>query len=783
MTLYLQALRSIWRQKHIYAACVLLMALGVSIYVAFNQLYTNLSAAQAAMYTEQRFADAFATVRSIPLADAEGLAQLDGISEVQARVTIDARVDTGSNERVSTLRLNSYDPADSARLNDFKLEEGAAVAGSLLLGSSYAKANGIAAGDELELIIGSRQATLPVSGIILSPEYIYAIPDAAQLLPDDKAFGFAFLDAALLGQLTGMAGAANNLSFKLDPGADFSALKDALEDGLEPYGLTSLVERKDQASNTMLSSEIDGLGSMSTSMPMLFIIIAVVILYIMLKRIIEQERSQIGTLKAFGYSSWKILAHYLLYGVVTGAAGGVLGGGLGLAMTGGMTDMYLQYFNMPAIQVPPSPLILVAGFALSLAGGALGALMGARKIVSLPPAEAMRPYTPPMTGKDLLARVPALMHLLASHGVMALRNIGRNGFRSAFVVLGLAASFAICAFTSSYNDMFDAMLLDRFNKVEHFDVQVALRDIGRYDEVVDSAYALEGATQVEGMLEVPVELAKSNLKKTVLLTALEPTASLYRLYDSEAEAYVPLADDGLVLSQGTAADLKVRAGDVVDVKTAYTGDDVYPVRVAKVFNSGLGGGAYMSLEAFCELIGTQPAVNTALLRAEDTDAVKEALRSSGAVAGVTDQDESQSAVTEMFDTYSAMIYMMQLAGAAIALVIIVNTASVSLSERKREYATMRVLGMHPKEIVRIVGFEYWLLFVVSLPIGMALTRLFKESLSGVYDIESFTMPVTTKPASYLAALVLCAAAVFCSNLYVRRKIAKFDMVEVLKERE
>ncbi len=137
----------------------------------------------------------------------------------------------------------------------------------------------------------------------------------------------------------------------------------------------------------------------------------------------------------------------------------------------------------------------------------------------------------------------------------------------------------------------------------------------------------------------------------------------------------------------------------------------------------------------------------------------------------------------MIDTYAFMLTMMQAAGAGIAFAIITNTASISLSERKREYATMRVLGMHPREIGRVVSFEYWVLALPALPLGMGLTRMLKEALSGIIATEMFSFPVTTEPASYITSAAFCGMAVLLSNLLAGRKIARFDMVEVLKERE
>jgi putative ABC transport system permease protein len=163
--------------------------------------------------------------------------------------------------------------------------------------------------------------------------------------------------------------------------------------------------------------------------------------------------------------------------------------------------------------------------------------------------------------------------------------------------------------------------------------------------------------------------------------------------------------------------------------------------------------------------------------------VRRELLDSAAVAAITDQSQTLGVYEDLIDTYAALLYMMRLAGAGVAFAIITNTASISLSERKREYATMRVLGLHPREIARVVGFEYWVLFIPALPLGIWLTRMLKESLSDIIATEMFSFPVRTDPLSYVSAVVFCGLAVLLSNLLAGRRIARYDMVEVLKERE
>jgi putative ABC transport system permease protein len=366
---------------------------------------------------------------------------------------------------------------------------------------------------------------------------------------------------------------------------------------------------------------------------------------------------------------------------------------------------------------------------------------------------------------------------------MAVRNMSRTRFRSVFLVVGIAFSFALTALMGSFNELFDSMLMDQFKKVELYNVKVSLKAPAAADAALESGMRLPGVHRAEALLELPAKLRLEHLSEDVAMTALEADSQLFHLYDSERGTELSLPPGGLVLTDNLAGELKAKRGDILTVTTAYTGDDEYRLPVLGVFRSNLGRAAYITLDSLWETLESPRVLSALLLDAEDPNAVRQELEDAANVSAITDQGQTLRVYEDLIDAYAFMLYMMQLAGAGVAFAIITNTASISLSERKREYATMRVLGMHPREIGRVVAFEYWVLAALALPPGVGLTRLLKQGLSTIIRTEMFSFPVTTQPASYITAAVFCGLAVLLSNLLASRKIARFDMVEVLKERE
>ena len=190
-------------------------------------------------------------------------------------------------------------------------------------------------------------------------------------------------------------GAVDSISFTLDAGVTFDDVKEQIRVVLKPYRLHLLQPAKDQISNFMLTNEMTQLGSFATSAPFLFLGVSTVILWIMLKRMVEHQRTQIGMLKAAGYTAWEVLRHYLSFALFVGILGGVIGNLLGFWLAGYMTDMYRDYFTLPGLVNRFSGKYFLYAMALSVGFSVLAGWLGARSVLKLSPAVAMAPPAPP----------------------------------------------------------------------------------------------------------------------------------------------------------------------------------------------------------------------------------------------------------------------------------------------------------------------------------------------------------------------------------------------------
>jgi len=771
-----------WKNKRAYIACMFLIAVGIMMRTAMGVASDGLETAMLNFYEDYRLAHVWASVGAISPSDAERLRVIPGIAEVNARTKMEVRAELEDNNDMITLRLISFDPANELRLNDFQMTGGFAPEQpqEIALNHMFMIANEMEQGDPITLIVHGRTFIFEATGSFLAPEYVYIAPSFTDILPDNAGFGIAYITAEAMGNITGRHGVFNNLLFRLEDGYEFDDVRLALQDALQPYGLISLTEHADQLSYSFLDLEVTAIKGISVSMPMVFMAMAAVVLYLMMKRIIEQERMQIGTLKALGFSNAKVVFHYLCYGFIVGLVGGLIGFAMGAAMSGVYLEMFLEFFLLPELVQPLSPMYLVFALAVSLGTGLLGSLMGAARVIELIPADAMRPETPKPIKFDIIGKIKPLKLMLTSRGQMSLRGILRNPVRSGFVVIGVTFSFGLLCVFGSMEPLIDAMIYSQFVDQRLYNVRVTLTHPIAYEHAVEAAYGVSHVTQAEGLLEKPVSLTLGHLQLGTVITGIPADSELYRIFDTNRRTSYAPPSHGIMITNGLSDNLSAVAGDILYIESPFLSDGIY-VPVTQVIEQNLGSGAYMELSALSSLFGESAIATAIVFNTDNLSYVTDYFRNSEFTASIEDKDTTMRKYYEMMEPYMGLYTVMNIMGALVAFAIIYNTATISLSERKREYATLRVVGLSTDEVCEIMRFEYWVLGAMGMLIGAPFASGLMVAVNGMLDTTMFSMPTTLPTAAYITGVIGCSAAIMLSNFSAKRKIAKFDMVEVLKE--
>lgn len=785
MILFKKAIRSMLRHKRAYLSCIILMAVGVWTYTTMNTALTEIDRGKENYYNEMRLGDAFATVTQIPRTAIAMLEEIEGIRQVDGRVVQTARVvQEGDVDDVVRLKLiSTVIGENNQRLNAY-LQTGNDLHNidDVIVGYDFYAAKGYEHGEALSLLVNQQVYTFKVQGYIYSPEYVYIVENEGELFSDTTKYNIAYIDENIMMSMTGMEGAYNDLSFALEEGTTYDDIKDALEASLESYGLITLFEKEDHLSYLMMEEEIKGGQSMSTTIPMAFVGMAAVVLYLMLRRVIEQDRTQIGILKAFGYSKSTILFHYIFYGLVTGILGAAVGLLTSYLTMGPYMDIYLAYYKLPIESVITDYSYFLIGGFWAIGGGALGAYFGAKHVVKLKPADAMRPNPPKVIKNDITKQVPMLKHLLTSRGIMAVRNIMRNKVRSGFVIIGITFSFSMIVMIGMMTGLMDSMFFNQFTNVLKYDAEIVLASSVPYEEGIQSALGLDEVNYAEGILKVGVMLHKGHEKYGTYIVGIKKDNYLYKIYDDDLLTNFQLSKDGVILGDKIAGNLDVGPGDTIYMRSGYFDEDI-EIFVTDVVTQAVAANAYMDLTMLSDLMGQKEMVSSIIIQSDQISNVREEFLYSDAVIKVEDKKKTLELFESLLGSYDTMMFVMQWLGAVLAFTIIYNTAAISMSERSREYATLRVLGLTISEVKEIMSFEYWVLCLLGILVGIPFARFLNVSLINSIDIEAFSWPANIPADAYIIGIIGCILAVAFSNWSTVKAIKNLNLVEVLKERE
>ena len=434
----LRDLRLMWSQVLTIA---LVVASGIGGFLITLSAVDSLALARDRFYATGQFADVFASVKRAPESLAQTLRTLPGVADVQTSTEMVVRVQIDGDPDPIIGQLIGVDARVPRRMNlitvrgrtagDEVLSPGRARSDGALpvwISETFVMAHGLKPGDRLSALINGKYRALVMTGVALSPEYIFA---ALGGLPDQRGFGVFWLDREALAAAYDMDGAFNRVAVKLAPGASERSVIDALQHQLARYGGREAFGRDQQTSHMMLNDEIKGQHVLGTVLPSIFLGVAAFLLNVVVSRLVATQREQIAALKALGYPNLTIAAHYLKMVLVIVAIGFALGLTLGHVVGGMLTDLYAEFFRFPEFSHRMAPWLVVTSLLLTVTTAVVGTLNAIGATVRLAPAEAMRPPAPGHYRRTLLERLGITRIPTAAR--MILRNMERRPWRSALV--------------------------------------------------------------------------------------------------------------------------------------------------------------------------------------------------------------------------------------------------------------------------------------------------------------------------------------------------------------
>lgn len=779
----LRDLRRIWMQC---IAIALVLGCGIMVMILSSGTQRSLEATRAEYYERNRFGDVFASLTRAPRGLLSQIAEIDGAARVEGRVVLTALVDLEGKPGPASALVISVPPSGEPVLNLPILRNGRMPQPDHLeevaVSEAFAEANGLGPGARFRAVLDGRMRTLRVTGVVISPEYIYTVGTGA-MEPDDENFGILWMSERAAAALTDLEGAFNDLSLTLARGADERAVIAALDRILAPYGGSGAHGRDRQASNVFIEGELKQLGAMATVLPPIFLLVSAVLVNLVLGRLVALDRAQIGLFKALGYPTRAIAAHYTKMTLGIGIAGVSLGWAFGWWLGHELTELYTQFFRFPRLIYRPAAAPLAISGALGMAAVVLGGLRAVRAATRLAPAVAMAPAAPPVYHRGWLDRLGGCLGLRQT-SMMILRSLFRWPGRAAVTLFGVTGSVAVLVASFFTFDAIELMMEELFERANRQHATITLTDPVNARATLD-ALSLPGVIASEGVYAAPVRLVAGTASRLVTLQGREAGARLARLLDPEGNP-VAVPGSGLVLAEGLAERLNLRPGDLVRLDLLSAPRGSWEIPVAAVIRQSLGQDAYIDGETFFRLIGQAPQVNMIHLAIDRNElaTLQAKTKETPAIARFTLWSDVRRQFEETLDeSLVTMTAIFASLGMLITIGVVYNAARIQLAERAHELASLRVLGFRRGEVGYVLVAEQMLLTLLAIPLGWLAGYGFCAMMAEGFSTEVVSIPVIVTRRTYAVAAIIVILTAFASALVVRRSLDRIDIVSAMKQKE
>jgi putative ABC transport system permease protein len=627
----------------------------------------------------------------------------------------------------------------------------------------------LGAGDTVEIWDDDRWRSLEIVGVAASAEYLFPAKSRSEVFTVPDEFAVAFVPESVAAEVA--ADGPRQIVARVD-GRDPEVVADLL-DRARAAGASEAYALADQPSNLALQADVAGFESLSYLFPILFLGAAGMATYVLLSRMIRQERTQIGMLVADGITSRTILRHYVGHALVVSLIGAIPGILIGELLGRWMTTLYTDFLGIPISVMRFSAATVISALTFALVVGFLSGWLPARTAARIDPAEAMRPPTP--TGVDRTTWPERVWPLtLPMTARVVARNLARNPRRVTTTAVGVVLSMVVLITSLALNDTTGSVIDRQFTDVDRRDLSVRL-DHPVTDADLRSLTALDEIATAEPSLELPVVISVGDNRSEQLLQVFRSDTVAHEFRD-------PLPASGIVLGSVARETLGVRVDDTVTVAVPALAVSV-PVTVAGFVAEPIPSVSYTSLAAWTAAGGAAPTTVVLTLRDDSVHAeVRDLLAGRDDVIAVTDHRAMIDTIRELLGVTVFFVGLMVIFAILMTVGLLFNAVTVALAERTNEMATLQANGMPRRWIRTTVTAETVIVVLLGLAPGGLLGWFVAGRFMGQFDNESFRFDMVLSRSSLFLAVVLVLGVAVAAELPALRRVDRIDLPAVVRER-
>lgn len=813
----------------IFAIC----ALGVAFFAGIRATSPDMKEAGDRLYNTYNLSDISVISTSGLTADnIRDLESIEGIQAVRASLFVDAMA-RGTDEKEKNLRLYSMpiklkseyaplidlipdygiDTSPEYEMNGVEIVSGRMPLNDTETALDYTLEGSLVKqlGDEITLTTSGGTVTLRVVGFIRSPMYISMFERGTSSIGNGTSDGFAYASGnaiSSLGTKLPVMSLLNTYYTRADIvisgkeglsaySDEYEALVNEVTDRIEDYASTQsgtwyIQDRSGNPGYSDYSENTDRIAAVGDVFPLIFFIVAALVCLTTMTRMVEEQRIEMGTMKALGYGGWQIAMKYAVYAMSACISGGVVGAIIGfklfpyVIMKGYSIMYYLGKLETP--YRADIAFMAIAAMAVCTAAATFSACYASLKEV---PATLMRPKAPKAGRRVLLEKIPFIWKKLSFTSKVTVRNLFRYKKRFFMSVIGIAGSGALLVTAFGLNDSIFGIIEKQFGDIWQMDVQAYVYEampLGDMQELLGKNPANDDFDSVMFCLDSQMECKNGGRSQSgVHLLGVESAESMAgRVSLHNGGTPVTLDDSGVVVTAKLAETLSIKVGDEINMRT---GGEDHLMRVIGVADNYVYHYVYITAAYYETVFGKAMQYNGFMgnlkdgLTDETMDAMSTQLLSDSRMYTVRTIGSIYASVWDSLSILNYVVLVLILGSGMLTFVVMLNLTNINIGERMRELATLRVLGFYDKEMYDYIFRENNALSVIGAFVGLLFGKIMHLFVIRTCEVDMVMFVRSAKPLSYVYAFALTIVFSLIVNLLMRPKVRAIDMVESLKSAE
>lgn len=513
--------------------------------------------------------------------------------------------------------------------------------------------------------------------------------------------------------------------------------------------------------------------------PLVFFVVAVLICLTTMTRMVEEERSQIGTLKSLGYKDSAIMFKYILYATLATIIGSIIGVVIGYRLLPELCfEMYKNMYRLGDIKLSYYASLTFQGMIIALLCTLGATIYTCRKTLKESPANLLRPVAPAAGKRVLLERIPIIWnHLSFSHKV-TVRNVFRYKKRFLMTIIGIAGCTGLILAGFGLKDCIVKMVPHQYEEIFSYQAKIALNE----EKTNETINKIKENKKIKDILEVQEEAVTIDNKDTnqsvTLVIPKEDPDGFIKLQDRKTNEHYNL-NNGIIITEKLANLLEVEENDVLK----FTGTDKYEKKIAHITENYLFHYIYLPKSEYQEDEYNTVLVKTKNMTEKEEKEFASKLKEIPGVSSITFTSSTRHIFDDTMDNFAYVSLILIVSAGALAFVVLYNLSSVNISERRRELATIKVLGFYDKEVYQYINRENTILTLIGILLGLGIGNILTMYIIKTCEIDMLMFDPTIALASYIYAILITAAFAILVNVILYFSLKKIDMIESLKSVE